>query len=79
MIEFCGQASIKSEAARVDPLLERESQRNGWKLVLPFLHEKYPVVMKSSRVLEIASNIHLKKIAPNVRHTGCPRSFSVEH
>ena len=35
--------------------------------------------MKSGRVLEIASNIHLKFFGLNVRRTGCPRSFSVEH
>ena len=46
---------------------------------LPFVHEKYPVVRKSGRVLEIASNIHLKFLGLNVRRTGCPRSFSVEH
>src|SRR5438874_2251269 len=44
------------------PPLGRESQRNGWELVLPFIHGKYPVIMKNNWILEIASNIHLKKI-----------------
>jgi hypothetical protein len=78
ILEFLAQCSIHPEAARVKSLLERERQSNRWKPVLPFVHEKYSVVMKSGRVLEIASNIHLKFFGLNVRRTGCPCSFSVE-
>ena len=77
MIEFCVQSSINPEALRVKPLLEQGRRWERRKPVLLLIREKYPVVKKRSRKLEMVSNLHLQKIALKVRRDGSQASIFV--
>ncbi len=77
MIEFCVQGSINPEALWVKPLLEQGRRWERCKPVLLLIREKYPVVKKRSRKLEMVSNLQLQKIALKVRRDGSQASIFV--